>query len=163
MKYSVRPYRPGEELYVAQAHKRIYTEEYRWGDSFTGYAMKIAMDFPDREKTDREELWIAEAGGRPVGCIMLSQTEEPTVGQLRLFLVEKAYRGFGIGAALTGALLERAGAVGYERLVLWTASPLRDALRQYEKLGFRFVEEAENRQWSMDGEPLKEIKLEKLL
>lgn len=29
MNYTVRPFRPGEENYVAGAHRRIYSEEYR--------------------------------------------------------------------------------------------------------------------------------------
>ena len=39
----VRPYRQGEERYVAELHKRLYSEEYSWGPSFTDYAAKIAL------------------------------------------------------------------------------------------------------------------------
>ncbi len=160
MDFKVRPFRPGEEVYVADAQRRIYTEEYRWGTSFTDYAMKIAMDFSAQAKNDREELWVAEADGSLVGCIMLCQSEEsPDVGQLRLFLVEKEYRRYGIGRALTSALFQKTRKAGYRKLILWTASPLTDAIRHYEKLGFRKVEEVENREWSLDGTPLLEVKM----
>lgn len=158
--YTVRPYRPGEEHYVAEAHKRIYTQEYRWGEAFTSYAARIALDFAKKAPDPSEGLWIAEAGGRPVGCVMLCRTDEPCTGQLRLFLVEREYRCRGVGSALMSALLAKAGEAGYRRLILWTASPLTDAVRHYERLGFRAVERLPNTSWSMDGAALSEIKME---
>ena len=156
----VRPYKPGEETYVADAQKRIYSEEYHWGPAFIDYAMKIALDFTARAKNDREEMWVAEGGGNLIGCIMLCQSEEsPDVGQLRLFLVEKAYRRCGVGRALTSALFQKAREAGYRKLILWTASPLTAAIRHYEKLGFRKAEEVENRTWSLEGKTLFEIKM----
>ena len=159
MEYTVRPYRKGEEVYVADAQRRIYSEEYRWGDAFIRYAVKVAMDFAEKEKNDREELWVAYADGKLVGCIMLCETDDPTVGQLRLFLVEKEYRRYGIGGALIKALMEKAKEAKYEELILWTASPLTAAIRHYERLGFRVTEEKENDEWSLDGEPVTEVKM----
>lgn len=76
------------------------------------------------------------ADGRPVGCIMLCQTEEPAVGQLRLFLVEKGQRGAGVGTALV------------------------DAIRLYQKYGFHKTEQQPNTTWSLDGETVMEEKFE---
>lgn len=160
MDYIIRSYRAGEERYVADAHRRIYSEEYRWGDSFIDYAVKIAMDFPQREKSEKEELLVAQAEGKLVGCIMLCQSDEAETGQLRLFLVEKECRGCGVGRALTNELLSRARAAGYKKLMLWTASPLKDAIRQYEKIGFKVTEEVENTDWSLDGELIYEIRMD---
>ena len=89
MKIDVRPYQAGEERYVAELHERLYKEEYGRGPAFIDYATDIALRFPERKASDREELFIAERDGRPAGCIMLCQTEDPAVGQLRLFAVEK--------------------------------------------------------------------------
>ncbi|MDD3921187.1 MAG: GNAT family N-acetyltransferase, partial [Eubacteriales bacterium] len=144
MEYSIRPYRLGEERYVAEAHRRVYAQEYRWGESFISYAMRVALEFANREKTENEALWVAEAAGTLIGSIMLCKTEEPKTGQLRLYLVEKAYRGYGVGAALLRALMQKAVEAGYQKLILWTASPLTDAIRQYKKLGFSPVEEVAN-------------------
>lgn len=55
MEYIVRPYRSGEEQYVADLHRRLYSTEYSWGPSFTDYAVKIALDFAKKDKNDREE------------------------------------------------------------------------------------------------------------
>lgn len=160
MDYEVRPFRPGEEGYVAESHRRAYAEEYRWGEAFTSYAERVALDFAERERTPREELWVADAGGRLVGSIMLCESDDPDVGQLRLFLVERDCRRQGIGGALIRALMERARESGYRELVLWTAGPLVDAIRQYERIGFRTVEEKPNADWSLDGEVVTEVKME---
>lgn len=71
MEFVIRPYHHGEEEYVADIHRRLYTKEYSWGPSFTYYAAKIALDFANKPKNDREELLIAEVEGRPVGCTEL--------------------------------------------------------------------------------------------
>lgn len=88
------------EKYVAELHRRLYTEEYSWGPAFIGYAAGIAMDFAIKEKNSSEELFIAEYRGHLAGCIMLCQTDDHDVGQLRLFAVEKSCRRHGIGKAL---------------------------------------------------------------
>ena len=159
----IRTYRSGEEQYVADLHERLYTEEYGWGPAFVTYAKKIAIDFPRRPVGEREGLWIAEAEGEPAGSVMLRETEDPSVGQLRLFAVEKNRRRQGIGRALMETLLAKVEEVGYKTLILWTAGPLEAAIRQYERFGFRIVETAENRTWRPDGELVLEIKMEKAL
>ncbi len=157
MEFTIRTFKPGDEEYVADAHCRVYSEEYRWNDFFTGYAVHIAREFAQKERTPREEMWIAEADGRPVGSIMLCETEDGETGQLRLFLVEKAYRGLGIGSALTRALLAKAREVGFKRLILQTASCLTVAVGHYERLGFHKDEEVPNTDWTLDGSTVYEV------
>ena len=159
----VRPYRSGEEEYVADLHERLYSEEYGWGPEFVKYAVEIPRHFAAKEQNGREELFIAERDGRPVGSLMLCASDDPDVGQLRVFAVEKDCRCQGIGAALLRAALEKAESAGYRRLMLWTADAVTDALRKYEALGFRVTETKENRTWRPDGEAVVEIKMEKEL
>ena len=159
MDFIIRPYKPGEENYVSYAHKRIYSEEYRWGEPFISYATAIPQEFASKVKSEREEMWIAEADGKPVVCIMLCETENPDRGQLRLFLVEKDYRKYGIGKALTAALLEKAKVADYKELVLYSASILTGAIKHYESLGFKLTGEIENNDWSLDGDVIKEIEM----
>ena len=159
MDFFIRPYKPGEEAYVADAHRRVYSEEYHWGEPFISYAMHIPLAFAQKEPSAREGFWIAECDGRPVGSIMLCGTDDPELGQLRLFLVEKPYRRQGMGKALTAVHLDKARAAGYKRLMLETAHPLTEAIAHYEKLGFRKVEETPNTDWSLDGDPVYEIKM----
>lgn len=130
---TVRPVNRQEIAYFADAHRRVYREEYRWGPAFCDYAAHIAEPFV---RSERDEFFAAVADGRPVGCIMLCQTEEPAVGQLRLFLVEKGQRGAGVGTALV------------------------DAIRLYQKYGFHKTEQQPNTTWSLDGETVMEEKFE---
>ena len=163
MNFKIRPYKQGEEQYVADLHKKLYSNEYSWGPSFTDYAMKIAIEFAKEEKNDKEELLVAEYVGALAGCIMLCQTDDADVGQLRLFAVEKEYRCYGIGSALIEAFMNKAKEAGYKKIILWTASPLTAAIRHYEKLGFKAVDSVKNTAWNTDGDSLDEIKMELIL
>ena len=157
----IRPYRPGEEEYVADLHRRLYTQEYGWGQGFVDYAVRIPLSFSKKEKNGREEMYIAEKDGRPVGCIMLCGTDDADVGQLRVFAVEKAYRRQGIGATLLRAVMDKAQSAGYKKVILWTADAVTAALHKYEALGFRVTETLENTGWRPDGGVVVEIKMEK--
>lgn len=161
MNYKIRSYKKGEEKYVADLHKRLYSQEYHWGKSFTDYAEKIALDFAKKERNEREELFVAEADGKLAGCIMLCQGDDEKTGQLRLFAVEKDFRRYGIGSALTDAFMEKAKSAGYKKLVLWTASPLTAAIHHYEKLGFKITKSVPNHTWTTDGTQVDEIEMEK--
>mgnify|MGYP005858758361 CR=1 FL=1 len=163
MNYTIRPYKPGEEQYVAELHNELYSSEYSWGPRFTDYAMKIATEFAKNKKSDREEMFVADCGNALAGSIMLCQTDDYAVGQLRLFAVEKAYRHHGIGSALIAAFMQKAKDSGYQKIILWTASPLTDAIRHYERLGFKTVESVENTTWDTNGRTLDEIKMELFL
>ena len=91
---------------------------------------------------------------------MLCETDDAKIGQLRLFAVEKEYRRYGVGTALINAFMEKAKSVGYQKLVLWTASPLSAVIHHYEKIGFQITGAVENHTWSTNGETLDEIKME---
>ena len=91
---------------------------------------------------------------------MLCQTDDSAIGQLRLFAVEKTCRRYGIGSALIQAVMDKVKEAGYQKVILWTASPLAAAIRHYEKLGFKSVETVENTTWATDGSSLQEIKME---
>jgi len=156
----VRPYKKGEEEYVAEAHERVYLEEYNWGPAFGDYARKIAYDFAAGKKNPREELCIAEVNGELAGCIMLNETGNPETAQIRLFLVEKKYRKNGIGSALTDAVMKKVNECNYGKIILWTADALTAARLHYGKMGFRCVESSPNDTWSLTGKVVNEEKWE---
>ena len=161
--FSIRECRPGEANYVADLHRRLYGEEYGWGPEFVSYAQKIAFDFENHPKHEREALWVVEVSGEKSGlggCIMLCESDDPDVGQLRLFVVEKEYRRQGLGRKLVETLLEKAKQFGYRKIILWTAAPLEAALRQYERFGFKVTETQDNTSWSLEGKTVTEIKME---
>ena len=55
------------------------------------------------------------------------------------FGVKEAYRGRGIGTALMEAALQAARDAGQKKAVLTSNHQLREALRLYERFGFKYV------------------------
>ncbi|MBR6543721.1 MAG: GNAT family N-acetyltransferase [Anaerotignum sp.] len=151
----IRPYRKGEEDYVADAHARVYGEEYNWSDIFIAFAKQVVYDFAALPKNDHAEMWVADVDGQPVGSIML-QEEETGLGHLRLFILEKEYRGTGIADALLNTAMEKAMEWGFNHLYLSTAEPLTAARKKYAKLGFAITRIEEMDDWTKDGSIIKE-------
>lgn len=146
----IRPYKPGEENYVAEAHERIYREEFGWGEAFSSYAKQIVYDFARLPKPEHAEMWIAESDGESVGSIMLQETEEG-VGQLRLFLLEPGYRGRGIGIRLWNRAMNQAREWGFRHLFLGTAEPAEEARSIYARAGFAITKTEPVFDWTLDG------------
>ena len=153
--YTIRPYRKGEEDYVADVHARVYRNEYNWSDLFIAYAQKVVYDFAAQPRNSHAEMWVADVEGQPVGSIML-QEDEPELGHLRLFILEKEYRGTGIADALLGKAMEHAKAWGFSHIFLTTAEPLTAARKKYAKLGFAMTSITEMDDWTNDGSVVKE-------
>jgi putative acetyltransferase len=83
-------------------------------------------------------LAMADDGGA-VGCVALRRWDAG-IGELKRMFVQPAYRGRGIGKQLGLAVLDDACAMGYERVRLDTAPTMVEAIRLYERLGFRRIE-----------------------
>ena len=49
---TVRPVNRQEIAYFADAHRRVYREEYRWGPAFCDYAAHIAEPFVRSERDE---------------------------------------------------------------------------------------------------------------
>jgi amino-acid N-acetyltransferase len=77
---------------------------------------------------DRDEIvslldtfWVAEDGGRIVGCSCL-EVYSPKIAELRSLAVLPAYRGRGYGAALTAAAVEEAERRGIPQVLVVTSN-----------------------------------------
>ena len=60
-------------------------------------------------------------------------------GEIRDLVLEKSYRGRGIGAKLLGMSIDKAISVGYEKLYLETVPNMVTARRLFQRFGFRPV------------------------
>lgn len=142
--FLIRPHQPGDMGEVIRLHGAVYAQEFGWDETFEGLVARIAAKFIEGHDPRRERCWIAEVDGAVVGSVFLV-THSPTVGQLRLMIVDPKARGLGIGARLVDECLRFARAAGYRKVTLWTNSVLIAARRIYAKAGFRLVHKERHR------------------
>jgi ribosomal protein S18 acetylase RimI-like enzyme len=83
-------------------------------------------------------FWLARNDDAVVGCIALRPLDSiPSAGEVKRLYVKPALRGRGVAGLLLDVLHEYARAAGYEWLYLDSKDDLEDAIRFYEKRGYR--------------------------
>ncbi|GAA1675385.1 helix-turn-helix domain-containing GNAT family N-acetyltransferase [Nonomuraea maheshkhaliensis] len=155
--YVIRPPRPGDLGWVVERHGALYSSEYGWGIEFEQLVARIVGELD----LTRDTGWIAESGGRRVGCVFYVRQDE-TTAKLRMLLVEPSARGLGLGRRLVEECLRHARAEGCKRIVLWTRDSLVSARRIYQAAGFELESQEEGvengvpvneQMWSLDLHP----------
>jgi DNA-binding MarR family transcriptional regulator/GNAT superfamily N-acetyltransferase len=147
--FLLRSHRPGDIGWVVSRHGALYAQEYGWDISFEALAAEIAAQFIRCYDASREQCWIAEIGGEPVGSVFLVKASD-NVAKLRLLLVEREARGLGVGRALTEQCIRFARAAGYTSITLWTQSILAAARGIYQRAGFQRIKEEKHHSFGAD-------------
>ena len=141
---------PGDLGWVVMAHGVEYAKEFGWDSTFEALVAKIVSDFGGNPDKGREAGWVAELGGRRVGCIFCVESEEPSTAQLRILLVTADARGLGLGGRLVEQCLSFARAAGYRQVTLWTNDVLAAARHIYEAAGFLLRDQTPHRSFGHD-------------
>ena len=131
--------KPGDIGYIVHMHGRIYGEEQGYGRSFEAYVAESMAEFCYDYNPEREAMWICEHEGRIIGFLSLVDRGERA--QLRYFLIEKPYRGIGLGNLLMEKFMNFYRSHGYQGAYLLTANDLPAAAKLYHRNGFQLVNE----------------------
>jgi DNA-binding MarR family transcriptional regulator/GNAT superfamily N-acetyltransferase len=137
--FILRPHRPGDMGWVTQRHGALYSQEYGLNERMESYVAEVVAKFLREFDPARENCWIAEQDGAPVGSVFIVKETDATA-RLRLLLVEPKARGLGVGRRLVEECIRFAREAGYREITLWTHSILTAARRIYAAAGFEIVE-----------------------
>lgn len=132
----------GDLGWIVSRHAEIYGAEHSWGAKQETVVARIVADLGDTSNPERDRIWIAARGRRRLGCVALKDVGgAPSIGQLRILMVEPEARGLGLGRRLTETCVRFAAEAGYAAVDLWTVHTLTPARKLYADLGFELVEE----------------------
>lgn len=121
--------------WIIDRHATLYAEDDGFDDSFGHLVAEVTGGFFARHDPVRERGWIALDGARRVGCIFCARLDEDEA-KLRLFLVEPAWRGTGLGRRLLATCTSFARDAGYARIGLRTHESHRAATALYARNGW---------------------------
>ncbi|HSI74929.1 MAG TPA: GNAT family N-acetyltransferase [Lunatimonas sp.] len=147
---------PGDMGTIIHRHGKLYHEEFGFGLGFERYVAESFADFVRNFKEGLDQVWICEYQGQFAGFIALLHRDQ-YMGQLRYFIIAPEFRGIGLGKKLTTEFMLTAREKKYQKIYLWTTTPLTKAASIYQKLGFKLVLEQESNSF---GLPLIEQKYE---
>jgi GNAT superfamily N-acetyltransferase len=141
---TLRPARPED---IETLHR--FVVELAEAESFPGELEAKPVDLADALFGPRPiaEAVVASVDGRPVGFAIFYPTYSTILGRGGIHLedlyVESEHRGLGIGQALLGHLAQLAADRGCARLEWWVLRTNEHAIRFYERLRARGLDEIE--------------------
>jgi GNAT superfamily N-acetyltransferase len=133
---SFRPYTPADRNWVSEAHLQHYCGGEGFDSSFAGVLGKALDGLEHQISNPRSQFLVAHDGLVTLGCIFLSP-EGAQNTRIRLFYLDKACRGQGLGLGLLRRVVGHARETGAERVLVSTFDRHRAACQLYGAFGFQ--------------------------
>lgn len=146
---------PGDVGCITYLHAVLYAPKQGWDHTFDSYVAIPLAQFAMR-RSPQERIWIAEKGGRIVGCAAIVKASE-SAAQLRWLLLRPEVRGRHYGRRMVEEALQFCREAGYSSVFLWTVSTLPAAAGLYRSAGFRETEKVTHELW---GREVTEVRYE---
>ena len=103
--------------------------------SLTSDLADIASSYLNRPVSN---FWIAEADGKPVGCLGVYRRSDAEA-EVRRVAVDRDSRRLGVASVLMDHAETFCRDAGYSRIVLQTASFLTAAIKMYQRRGYQLI------------------------
>lgn len=139
---------PGDLGQVAALHGKVYSEEHDLGIGFEAYVMESLLEFYRAYDQKKDKVWVVESKGKLVGFVLLMHRPSNRA-QLRYFILEKGFRGLGIGSRLIDEWMKFYTESNYDAAYLYTTAGLDAAASLYLKMGFRKISEMKSRNFGV--------------
>jgi ribosomal protein S18 acetylase RimI-like enzyme len=134
--FSIRPVRAADDLAAVVALFEAYVATLDLDLGYQDFSGELA-GLPGKYAPPRGELLLArDAAGQPLGCVGLRPIPPDGCCEMKRLYLLPAARGLGLGKALTEAVIQTAGALGYAELRLDSLPSMTTALRLYDLMGF---------------------------
>lgn len=146
---------PGDIGYLTYLHGKLYSDEYGFNLFFESFVAESFSEFYSNHNPQKDRVWICEDNGKIIGSLFLVDRNE--AAQLRYFLLQKEYRGIGLGKLLMENYMKAFRNGSYTSSYLWTVDILDSAASLYQRYGFKLSEEYDSMRF---GISLKEQKYE---
>ena len=121
--------------YERHSKDRQRIDSYFDSDAFEAELRGLPGDF----SPPKGALLVAEENGRIAGCVAFRDLGNGACEMKRMFVLPQ-FHGLGAGRMLAAAIVERAKAIGYSKMMLDTGPLQREAQALYRKIGFKDVE-----------------------
>jgi DNA-binding MarR family transcriptional regulator/GNAT superfamily N-acetyltransferase len=146
----LRPLRIGDIGWITAAHGRLYAAEFGWDWTFEAYVARACADFADRFDPARSAGWVLHVADAPIGSVLVQPGAKRKVAQLRMVLLEPAFRGRGLGRRLVETAEAFARTAGQARMELWTFDTLTAARALYAGMGYAIAQSLPATRFGLD-------------
>lgn len=142
MKLQIIPIQAKHDAFIKQIITEVGKEFGAVGDGYGPADKEVQAMSQYYDPIKGSTYLVALADDKVVGgCGIASFNSSKNVSELRkLFLLPEA-RGKGVGKELTKLCIDFARSSNYQRCYLDTLSNMTTAVKMYEKMGFRFLED----------------------